>query len=236
MSALLAEYWELDPAWRIEVGEPHTSGWIDGMAFARATEGPFNLLLQRIATRLRTNDRRTVSALFALRFGWVGSAAIIPFLHLRCVPKVELSNLSLKVKENTLFESIAVHQPEGMILDDVDALLNELRQQLSRQAEPVVDALYDWSGFSRKGSWGMITSAWASQFISFYGKAERHTDALPVLDRFFNGRDEIARMKPRLNPVSLRDVTRLSTPRQLLPLLPASAGQSLCELSARIGC
>jgi ferric iron reductase protein FhuF len=205
----LAELRALEPTWRVEIGEPRTSGWIDGIAFAQATEGPFHLLLQRIATRLRTDDRRTVSALFALRFGWVGSAATIPFLHRNCVPQVGLSNLSLKVKENTLFESIAIHQVEGMILDDPAALLDELRKQLLQQAEPVVQALYDWSGFSRKGSWGMITSAWASQFIGFYGKAGSPTDALPVLSNLFAGEDEMARMQPRLNPVSLRDVTHV---------------------------
>ena len=209
IAALFDELRALDPAWRIEIGEPHPPGWIDGAAFAKATEGPFQVLLQRISTRLRTDDRRTVSALFALRFGWVGSVAIIPFLYLRCVPDVGLSNLSLKVKENTLFESIAVHQPEGAVLDDQDTLLKELRRQLTQQAEPVVDALYHWSGFSRKGSWGMITSAWASQFISFYGKARRQTDALPVLKELFCGDDEMARMQPQLNLVHLCDVTHV---------------------------
>ncbi len=34
-------------------------------------------------------------------------------------------------------------------------------------------------------------------------------DALPFLLKFFEGDDEIARMKPRLNPVTLRAVTHL---------------------------
>jgi hypothetical protein len=112
-----------------------------------------------------------VAALFALRFGWVASMAIAPFLVSRCVPRVHLSNISGKFRDNTLFERTALHEPVGTILasagqkssslinqsPDADDLLSVLRQELAQQATPVVDALYDWSGFARKGSWGMIT-------------------------------------------------------------------------------
>ncbi len=219
----LLELQLVDPKWRVDIGKPENSdGWIEGTAFACATDGPFHSLLERTASRLRTADRRTVAALFALRFGWAASVAIAPFLTHRCVPQVRLSNISLKFRADTLFERAALHRPDGVMqagpsspphplveYESEPGLLAFLRRELHRQAEPVVDALYDWSGFSRKGSWGMIGSSWAAQFISVSGRLNEQTDVLPVAERFFDGDDEIARMKPQLNPVSLRGVTHV---------------------------
>jgi FhuF 2Fe-2S C-terminal domain len=92
---------------------------------------------------------------------------------------------------------------------DADDLLGVLRQELEQQATPVVDALYDWSGFARKGSWGMITSSWAAQFITVCGLLSQQMNALPFLLKLFEGKDEIAKMKPLLHPVTLRGVTHL---------------------------
>jgi hypothetical protein len=39
----------------------------------RADDGPFTALLSRIGERLLTDDRKTIAASFALRFGWTGS-------------------------------------------------------------------------------------------------------------------------------------------------------------------
>jgi ferric iron reductase protein FhuF len=92
---------------------------------------------------------------------------------------------------------------------DAADLLRVLRQELEQQATPVVDALYDWSGFSRKGSWGMITSSWAAQFITVCGVLSQQMNALPFLLKLFEGEDEIDKMKPLLHPVTLRGVTHL---------------------------
>jgi FhuF-like iron-sulfur protein len=224
VETVFAELQAIDPKWRVDIGEPGAhSGWIRGTDFLKATAGPFHSLLERIGARLHTGDRRTVAASFALRFGWIASVAIGPFLTHRCVPHVGLSNISLKFREDTLFERTALHKPSGLFLavpgntphplvqgaGDFTMLLRALRRELEQQALPVVEALYEWSGFSRKGSWGMITSSWASQFINVCGRLGSQIDALPIILQFFEGEDEIARMKPRLHPVTLRNVTHL---------------------------
>jgi hypothetical protein len=113
----LAEVAAIDPKWRVEVGDPGMdSGWVQGGDFLNTTSGPFGSLLQRAGIRLETDDRRTVAALFALRFGWVASMAIAPFLVSQCVPRVHLSNISVKFRDNTLFERTALHEPIGTIL------------------------------------------------------------------------------------------------------------------------
>ena len=92
---------------------------------------------------------------------------------------------------------------------DIDILLCALRQELEQQAAPVVNAIYEWSGFSRKGSWGMITSSWVSHFVTIFGRLGNQIDSLPIIQKLFEGGDEIARMKPRLHPVTQRNVTHV---------------------------
>jgi hypothetical protein len=213
----------IDAKWRVEIGAPgNSSGWICGTEFARGKEGPFHFLLTRIGERLRTGDRRTVAASFALRFGWSAWVAIVPYIADRCVPEVSLDNISLKFGENTLHERTAIHSPRGACLrsdarsshpllrsaEDSHALLRLLRSQLLEQTQPVVEALYEWSGFSRKGAWGQVTSAWTSHFVNAYGRLGGQEQALPVLQAFFEGDDEVSRMQPKVYRVTQGDVTR----------------------------
>ncbi len=214
----------VDPKWIVEIGVPEPAiGWIRGTDFARGLEGPFPALLNRIGERLRTSDRRTVAASFSLRFAWSSWAAIFPYVFHRCVPEIGLDNISFKFGANTLHERTAIHVPRGATLSndagtdhplvasvpDAPALLRFLRSQLFAQTQPMVDALHEWSGFSPKGAWGQITSSWASHFIDAYGLLGNQAGALPVLEAFFAGDDEISKMQPRLNPVVLGDQTHL---------------------------
>jgi ferric iron reductase protein FhuF len=214
----------IDPKWLVEIGEPGLSlGWIGGADFRKGDEGAFPALLNRIGERLHTADRRTIAASFSLRFGWSSWVAIVPYVLNRCVPEIGLHNISLKFGANTLHERTALHVPRGAVLaneneadhplvrsaQDSSALLRLLRIQLLEQTRPMVDALYDWSGFSKKGAWGQITSSWTSHFVNTYGRLGSQANALPVLQAFFEGDDEIGRMQPKVNPLSLGDQTHL---------------------------
>jgi ferric iron reductase protein FhuF len=224
VTASIADLEAIDPKWRVQIGVPDDSPlWISGEQLKCAKEGPLHALLSRIETRFRTSDRKTVAASFALRFGWTSSAAIAPFLLHRVVPDVSLQNISLKFREDTLFERSAIHEPRGIVLrehgdaepdearraEDERALLKSLRTVLYEQATPVVDALYDWSGFSKKGSWGQITSSWASQFINVCERFGGQAQAQPIAEAFFAGDDIVAATQPRLHPVTLDDVTHV---------------------------
>ncbi len=213
----------LNASWRVDVGRPSGSGWITGTELRAASTGPFNELLLRIGERARTADRRTIAASFALRYGWASAMAIAPYLMHACVPDVSLENISLKFRESTFFERTAIHEARGvMVADDSRALhptittvadrhelLRSLRSALMTQAMPVVEALYDWSGFARRGTWGMITSSWAAHFTSLIGEDRDQRPALPVLQDFFAGDDLVAKMQPRLHEVTYRDATHL---------------------------
>lgn len=213
-----------DPKWRIDFGVPDDSQeWIHGADLRCATAGPFHALLQRIGERFRIGDRRTIAASFALRFGWSASVAIAPFLLFDCVPEVGLDNISLRFRADTLYERTAIHVPRGTMLrtnpgpadplasyiEDPSALLLTLRLQLRTQAAPVVDALYEWAGFSKKGAWGQITSSWASQFVNIFDRMGDQSDALAVVQAFFEGDDDLASMRPKLHLVTLGRTTHL---------------------------
>lgn len=215
----------LNPAWHVEIGEPDGPGWIRGAELQSAINGPFNDLLRRTGERLRSaEDRRTIAALFALRYGWSAGFAIAPFITHDAVPDGSLDNVSFKFRENTLFEQTALHVPRGSMLtgsatvpehglvqvvSDSQALVRRLRQTLTQQAAGVVQALHEWSGFSVRGAWGMVTSSWASQFINVCGHLGDQSRALPMLAAFFAGDDDVCRMRPILHPVSYKDVTQL---------------------------
>ena len=198
----------LNANWNVEIGRPCGAGWIQGEDFRDARRSPFNDLLVRIGDRAGTTDRRTVAASFALRLGWASAMAIAPYLKYDCVPDIGLDNVAFKFKESTFFERTAIYQPRGT-MGDREALLRTLRDALVAQATPVVDALYQWSGFARRGTWGMLTSSWASQFTGLCDTPDDQRSMLPVIEAFFQGDDDAARMQPRMHPVTCGTVTHL---------------------------
>jgi hypothetical protein len=213
----------LDASWHVEIGRPDGEGWIAGADLRDARAGPFHELLCRIGERARTTDRRTIAASFALRYGWASAMAIAPYLRHQCVPDISLENVSFKFKPSTFFERTALHEPRGIVtasdaraghhalstVPDDQSLLRELRRALTTQGTPVVEALYEWSGFARKGTWGMLTSSWAAQVTALGENRDDHRLMLPIIDSLFAGDDEVARMRPRMHLVAYGETVHL---------------------------
>jgi hypothetical protein len=159
-SPIILVYHELKaihPSWYVEIGEPSGAGWISGTDLRTAREGLFNVLLSCIGERLHTSDRRTITASFAMRFGWSSGVAIAPFIICQCIPNIRLDNVPFKFHENTTCERAALHQPEGAVLvregmtahpfiqllPNQSALVARLRASLIQQAGLIVEALYE---------------------------------------------------------------------------------------------
>jgi len=225
-SPLVSIYRELQgmhPNWQVDIGRPCGVGWIAGTDLRTAVQGPFNALLAHTGKRLHTSDRRTIAACFVMCYSWSSGIAIAPYLLRRCVPKISLDNVSFKFHDDTFFQKAAVHQPEGVMLHQdgmvphpsmqwlrsPKAVLDRLRDGLIEQAEPVVEALYNWSHFSIRGIWGLITSSWGAQFINISGGLEGQEPGLAYARDFFEGRDVVAQMQPDFYPVTYRHVTHI---------------------------
>jgi hypothetical protein len=221
--AIYRELQALHPNWYVEIGKPSGAGWIAGTDLRTAKQGPFNVLLSDIGARLYTSDRRTIAASFALRYAWSSGIAIAPYLLYHCVPKISLDNVSFKFRANTSFERAALHGPEGVMLQQErvlehpcvelisspKALLSRLRDALVQQAEPIVAALYNWSHFSIRGSWGLITSSWGAQFFNIFSEIDGQERGLPHVRQLFEGTDVVSQMQPDFYPVTYRHVTHV---------------------------
>jgi hypothetical protein len=238
-----------DPSLHVELGVPAGPGWIAGADLRVAEAGPFHALLLRIGECARTSDRRTIAASFAMRFGWASGMAIAPYLRAACVPEVALDTTSFRFRASTFFEYAALHDPRGWVIAgdprarhpsiatvaDRDGLRRALRATLVAQASPVVEALYRWSGFARRGTWGMLTSAWASQFTAIAEPRDDQRGLVPELDAFFAGDDLAFATRPRLHAVSMAGAAHLYQRRASCCRLYLLPGGDLCASCPLVG-
>lgn len=203
-------------AWNVTVEQPSGPGWVSGEEMMDAHSGPFNELLERIGERSKSTDKLTIAASFALRFGWASAMAIAPYLRFQCVPDISLENVSFKFGPGTFFERTAMYVPRGVVVagderaahssmsvvPDTNALMESLRSALVAQSTPVVDTLYRWSGFAHRGTWGMLTSSWASQFTAYCANPHDQRDVAPQLAALFAGNDVVSEMRPTMREVT----------------------------------
>ena len=227
---------------------PAGPGWIAGDDLRDAGSGPFHDLLLRIGAVARTSDRRTIAASFAMRFGYASALAIESYLRERRVPDVALANVSFLFRPSTFFERAVPHDARGWCLAGENdahraliavptqaALRQALRATLADQAAPVVESLYRWSGFARRGTWGMLTSAWASQFTTYGEPRDDQRGLLPELDAFFAGDDFVAVMRPRLHAVGVGGATHLFQRRASCCRIYLLPGNDLCASCPLVG-
>lgn len=205
----------LHAGWGVELGRPTGAGWVTGDAFRDATSGPFRALLERIGTRSQTDDRRTIAGSFALHFGWTSAMAIAPFLRFHCVPDCSLGNIAIRFNASAYVDGTAVYDARGTVVPDDpsaqhpamrtvpndQALLRALRDVLVAQSAPVVEAVFAWSAFAERATWGVLTSLWASHFIALWRVHDDQRPLARMLDDFFAGDDVVAEMRPEMTLV-----------------------------------
>jgi ferric iron reductase protein FhuF len=92
---------------------------------------------------------------------------------------------------------------------DNPELVSCLRMMLIEQAEPVIDALYAWSRFSKRALWGQVASSWGAQFTSVLGYLNRHRESLGRARAFFDVPGFIRGMSPAFYPVTHWGKTRI---------------------------
>ena len=216
VAEIFASLRALDASWGVEIARPSGQGWVAGADLRDATAGPFNELLERIGERAKTTDRKTIAASFALRYGWASAMAIAPYLRFRCVPDIALDNVSFKCR------GIDVLRAHG----DVRSTRHRRRRRspcrtsidgdrprrsgavagAPRRPRIASDARRRRAlclvGTARRGTWGMLTSSWASQFTNLSENRDDQRSLMPVLDGLFAGNDVISEMAPAMRPVA----------------------------------
>ena len=218
---VIEELGAIEPGWSVEIGRPNGKQWVSGEDLKDAGTDPFQDVLQRLGGTLGTNDRRTISASFAMRFGWSAGTAIAASVIHGWVPDIRLENISLRFGgRNTMFERLALHRAQGTFFEGAeskdeskdasrDALLRVLRDTLFEQAAPVVEALRLWSHFPPRATWGMISSSWGAQCSNVFARLGDQCSGAELARALFRGNDVIAQSQPRFYPVTYNTFTRM---------------------------
>lgn len=142
------------------------AGWMAESDLARIDVGPQARIIEKLGLHGFGGSRRALSASVMLRYGWASGVLIGPWLMRGHV--IRDASLALRFSPNAVLVEAALRSHRD-ILTSGDAHEADLRRQLSHElairAAPIVEAHHEWSGFSRKALWSMVTSSWAAQFI-----------------------------------------------------------------------
>ncbi len=155
--------------------------WLSHADMRRPQERLYAELLRALMTRSGIASRRFAAASFLLRYGWSGGAMIAPLLMDKPIPWYAAEEADLCFADNTLFQAICLNS-DGFIIgedqafsthphcvsnySDQHAAIRLVADRLAGHAQPVVEALQRWSGFSRKALWAMVSSSWVGQIIN----------------------------------------------------------------------
>lgn len=198
-----------------QLGKQLSNEWIAGHALSNADSGDFNQLLWQIGNRINSTKRRVIAASFALRFGWSAGAPIAIYLQHGTALDISLKNISLRFCEAKLFQEIAFHKINILTTERAEATANTLAEQLFLQAQPVVNALHQWSTFSRRALWAMIVSSWCSQAIQAATACLDDSDAgYELAEALMQFQPELYKNKPIFYSVSAGTERRIFQKRQ----------------------
>lgn len=155
--------------------------WLSHSEMRQPQEGLYAELLQALMTRSGIASRRFAAASFLLRYGWSAGAVLTPLLMDKPIPWYAAEEADLCFADNTLFQAICLNS-DGFIIGkdqvfsahshcvlnyaDQNTAIRLVADQLASHAKPVVEALHQWSGFSHKALWAMVSSSWVGQIIS----------------------------------------------------------------------
>lgn len=155
--------------------------WFSHADLRRPHEGLYAELLQGLMARSGIASRRFAAASFLLRYGWSAGAMLAPLLMDKPIPWYAAEEADLCFADNTLFQAICLNSDGFIVGDnegfsahpqcvlsysDPNAAIRLVAGQLADHAKPAVEALHQWSGFSRKALWAMVSSSWVGQIIN----------------------------------------------------------------------
>ncbi len=176
--------------------------WLSYAEMYQPPEGLYAELLQALMTRSGIASRRFAAASFLLRYGWSAGVMIAPLLMDKPIPWYATEEADLCFADNTLFQAICLNS-DGFIVSenqdfsthpqcvlcyaDQSTAIRLVADQLVDHAQPVVEVLHRWSGFSRKALWSMVSSSWVGQILNISKQLHLPEDRLRhYLTLFYN--------------------------------------------------
>lgn len=172
LGALVGRLNALEPHLKFQVGDPLErenaieDGWLDEADLTTIEAGRQRRVVERLSGGEFGASRRAVSASVLLRYGWSAGLLVGVYLtsgivlrgaklRLRFTPAhAALADVSVLSVTNVV--NLQMHTEQG--------LRRSLSDELISHAQPIVEAHHEWSGFSRKALWSMVTSSWGAQF------------------------------------------------------------------------
>ncbi len=167
--------------------------WMSHSELCHPEVGFYAALLQALMTGSSIASRRFAAASFLLRYGWSSGAMIAPLLMDRPIPWYTAEEAALCFADNTLFQAICLgsdhfiidqkhaysaHPHCALVYSDKDVAIRWIADQLLCQAQPIVEALHRWSGFSHKALWAMVSSSWIGQLLNVSKTLQRPAERL----------------------------------------------------------
>lgn len=203
-------------------------GWLTQQQLSDTNEGPLVKLLEELQTKGFGRNRKGTAASLLLRTGW--SAGLPVAAHLLSQSTIRYHRFALKFSPSTLLQSVGVEglEVDDSLADDVDARRAAVAKQLLMMSADTVEALRNWSNYSYKALWSMVSSSWAAQI---YGMCE----ALGMADRAQHEADEIIRLtgiptnaRPKLYSVTTEGQNRVCQRRAACCLYYKSEKNNFC--------
>ncbi|MBX3084522.1 MAG: (2Fe-2S)-binding protein [Anaerolineae bacterium] len=183
----------------LQIGQPTGDGWYSHSDLARSDSPHLATLLERIRTKIGCDDRQFGATAFISSYSWQMTAASIGcYFTARRVPDLSPDNLRMHFDDNVWHDQLAflegrfyalpddpeAGQPHVTVVENMDALRDEMRLQTEAHLADVIGALKLKTGMGKRGLWGLVADRLAGNLIyacQVLGQPERCRSELDAL-------------------------------------------------------
>ena len=164
----------------LQIGQPKGEGWYSHADLGRGDSSQLAGLLECLGARINCHDRQFGATAFISSYSWQMTAAGIgSYLMVRRVPDFSPENVRLHFDDNVWHDQLALAegrffalpddpdagQPHVTVVEDIDALRDELRMQIEAHMADIIGALKIKTGMGKRGLWGLVADRLAGNLI-----------------------------------------------------------------------
>ena len=197
----------------LQVGQMDGEGWYSHADLGRGDSPQLAFLLERIGARTNCHDRQFSATAFISSYsGQMTAAGIGSYLTARRVPDFSPENVRLHFDDNVCHDQLALvegrffalpddpdaGQSHVTVVEDIDALRDELRIQIEAHMANIIGALKLKTGMGKRGLWGLVADRlagnliYACKLLGQQERCQRELDALIyVVGSHLNGKTDM---------------------------------------------